>query len=298
MSATRTTPWARRRALELKKASAPATRRSRRLYILTFVGILVAVLVNAPLLNALWTALKTDGEIQAHPPTFLFAPTLSHFKSVTYSSGYNFPHFFVNSILLSAGTALLVLGIAVPSGYAIVRLGLGKRKLIALTTAVMLVPPITFALPFYEMFQHVGLIDTVPSLILANTFVNLPVGLLLIAGFLRDLPLEIEEAALVDGCSHFQVVRRIVFPLLAPAMASVAILTFVFSWDDYLFAVILTASNATPVTAGAANFITSYGVQWGNISAATFMSVLPPLILGFAAQRYLVRGLTMGAVKG
>ena len=302
--ATGSTPWAKRAAMEPRRAvatpSSPerAPRRQWSRYAVA-IGALVAVLiVNAPLLNALWTALKTNGEINSRPPAFLFVPTLSHFEAATYASGYDFPHFFVNSILLALGAAALVIVISVPSGYAIVRLGLGRRKLITITTAVMLIPPITFALPYYIMFEHVGLIDTVPALIFADTFVNLPLGLLLVAGFLRDLPFEVEEAALVDGCSHLAVVRRVIFPLMGPAIAAVAILTFVFSWDDFLFSVVLTTSNATPVTVGAANFITSYGVQWGNISAATVMSVVPPLILGFAAQRYLVRGLTMGAVKG
>jgi multiple sugar transport system permease protein len=223
---------------------------------------------------------------------------LTHFEAAAGGSGYDFPHFFLNSLLLSLGAAALVIAISLPSGYAIVRLGLGRRKLMIITTAVMLIPPITFALPFYLMFEHVGLIDTVPALVFADTFVNLPLGLLLVAGFLRDFPWEIEEAATVDGCTSFGVLWRVVLPLMAPALTSVCILTFVFSWDDYLFAVILTASSATPVTAGAADFITSYGVEWGNISAATVLSVVPPLIVGFIAQRYLVRGLTMGAIKG
>jgi multiple sugar transport system permease protein len=301
-SLTTSTPWAKRAAMEAAQATAGpeagTRRRRRRTYLITTTAVVVVLIVNVPLLNALWTALKTNGEIQSRPPAFFFLPTLDHFKAATYSSGYDFPHFFLNSLLLSVGAAGLVLLISVPAGYAIVRLGLGRRKLIMVTTAVMLVPPITFALPFYMMFNHAGLIDTVPALIFADTFVNLPLGLLLVAGFLRDLPLEIEEAALVDGCSHFAVVRRVVLPLMGPAIAAVGILTLVFSWDDFLFAVILSASSATPVTVGAANFITSYGVEWGDISAATVMSVVPPLIVGFAAQRYLVRGLTMGAVKG
>lgn len=296
-SLTTARPWAKRAAIERAHAAAPRRHRQRR-YSVTVLAVVVAVVVNAPLLNALWTSLKTNAEIQSHPPTFFFNPTIRHFENATYAAGYNFPHFFLNSLLLSLGAALLVLLISLPSGYAIVRLGLGRRKLMVVTTAVMLVPPITFALPYYLMFEHIGLVDTVPALIFADTFVNLPLGLLLVAGFLRDLPIEVEESARVDGCSVAGVLWRVVLPLMAPAVASVAILTFVFSWDDYLFSVVLTASAATPVTVGAADFITSYGVQWGNISAATVMSVLPPLVVGFIAQRYLVRGLTLGAVKG
>jgi multiple sugar transport system permease protein len=293
---TRARPWVKRAAMERTRGR--GGRRHLAQYWPTAAGFTIAIVLDAPLLNALWTALKTNAAIQSHPPAFFFSPTLAHFANATYAAGYNFPRFFLNSILLSSGAAILVLFISLPSGYAIVRLGLGRRRLLVLTTAVMLVPPITFALPYYLMFEHLGLVDTVPALILADTFVNLPLGLLLVAGFLRDLPVDVEESARVDGCSVLGVLWRVVLPLMMPAVASVAILTFVFSWDDYLFAVTLTASAATPVTVGAADFITSYGIQWGNISAATVMSVLPPLVVGFVSQRYLVRGLTLGAVKG
>jgi multiple sugar transport system permease protein len=296
MSMIAARPWARRASSAVAKAKRP--RRKQRRYVVTIGALVVAVIVNVPLLNALWTSFKTSGEIASSPPTFIFRPTLTHYQAVMYSSGYNFPHFFVNSILLSTGTALLVLVISLPSAYAIVRFHFGKRRLLIVTTGLMLIPPITFALPFYLLFQRIDLVDTVPALILADTFVNLPLGLLLVCGFLHDLPLDIEEAATVDGCSVYGVLWRIVLPLMGPAVASVAILTFVFAWDDYLFAVILTAFSATPVTAGAADFITSYGVEWGDISAATVLSIVPPLMVGFVAQRYLIRGLTLGAVKG
>jgi multiple sugar transport system permease protein len=263
----------------------------------TGIGVVVALLVNVPLLNALWTSIKTNGAISSSP-TLLFSPTLSHYRTMWTSSLYDFPHYFVNSVLLSAGSALLVLLISVPASYSIVRLNFSGRKLLFVVGGIMLIPPITFALPLYLLIQRVGFIDTVPALIVADGFVNLPLGLLLMCGFQRDMPVEIEEAGLVDGCSVYGALWRLVLPLMGPALASVAILTFMFSWDDYLFALILTASNATPVTAGAADFITSYGVQWGNISAATVMSVIPPIAVGFLAQKYLIRGLTVGAVKG
>lgn len=119
-----------------------------------------------------------------------------------------------------------------------------------------------------------------------------------LCGALRDLPYEIEEAAFVDGGGTYRTLRSIIFPLLAPAVVAVAVLVFLFSWSDYLFAVILSSSNATPVTVGAANFVTSTGIRWGDISAATFLSVLPPLCFAVFAQRHLVSGLSAGAVKG
>lgn len=297
MAVTTARPWVARKQRVVVSAKPRKGRLRRRRYAVTGVGIVVALLVNVPLLNALWTSIKTNGAISS-APTLLFTPTLSHYRTMWTSSLYNFPHYFLNSILLSAGSAALVLFISVLGSYSIVRLGFSGRKLLFVVGGIMLIPPITFALPLYLLIQKAGFVDTVPALIVADGFVNLPLGLLLMCGFQRDMPVEIEEAGLVDGCSVYGALWRLVLPLMGPALASVAILTFMFSWDDYLFALILTASNATPVTAGAADFITSYGVQWGNISAATFMSVIPPIAVGFLAQKYLVRGLTVGAVKG
>jgi multiple sugar transport system permease protein len=135
-------------------------------------------------------------------------------------------------------------------------------------------------------------------LILANTFVNITLALLIFSSAIKDLPYEIEEAAHVDGAGVFRILRSIIFPLMGPGLAAVGVLTFIFSWSDYLFAVVLSSSEATPVTVGAANFVTSYGVRWGDISAAVTLSVLPPLIFATLAQKYLVKGLSSGAIKG
>jgi multiple sugar transport system permease protein len=126
---------------------------------------------------------------------------------------------------------------------------------------------------------------------------QLPLALLIIAGTLRDIPIEIEEASSVDGAGPYRILAFIVLPLLAPGLVAVGIIVFVFAWSDYLFAVILSSSAATPVTVGATFFVTSAGVQWGNLAAVTVISVIIPLIFAFVAQRYLVRGLSAGAIK-
>lgn len=263
-----------------------------------FLVIAIAIVINFPVLSALSTSLKVDRDISSFPPKVLFRPTLEHYANVLYAAGYDFPRFFLNSTALSLFTSLLVILITLPAAYAMVRLGFGRKRLLPFTTGLRLFPAIVFAIPYYLMFQALGLLDTVAGLVLINTFLNLPLGLLLMVGFLQDVPAEIEEAAKVDGCSVYQVLWRIVLPLMGPALASVAILTFIFSWNDYLFAVIITSSEARTVTVGAANFVTSYGIKWGDVSAATVLSVLPPLLFALLAQRYLVQGLSMGAVKG
>lgn len=259
---------------------------------------LIAFILNIPLLNTLFTSFKTEGDISSTPPKLLFSPTLEHFENVLYAAGYDFPKFFLNSIVLALLTSLFVILITLPSAYAIVRLNFGSNKLMPLATGLRLFPPIIFAIPYYLMFQYLGLLDTIIGLVFINVFLNLPLGLLLMTGFLQDLPKEIEESAVIDGCSIYQILYKIIFPLMGPGIASVGILTFIFSWNDYLFAAIIALKDATPVTLGATMFITSWGIKWGDVSAATILSVLPPLLFTFVAQRYLVKGLSAGSVKG
>ncbi|WP_413306643.1 carbohydrate ABC transporter permease [Bacillus sp. 1P10SD] len=265
---------------------------------ITITVIFIAFILNIPLINTIFTSLKTEGDISAQPPKFWFTPTFEHFQNVLYAAGYDFPQFFLNSIFLAVSTSLLVILICLPSAYAIVRLGFGRKHLMPFATGLRLFPPIIFAIPYYMMFQYLGLLDTVTGLVLINIFLNLPLGLLLMIGFLREVPREIEESAVIDGCNVFQILLKIIIPLMGPGIASVGILTFIFSWNDYLFAVIIALKNATPVTLGSTMFITSWGIKWGDISAATLLSILPPLLFTFFAQRYLVKGLSAGSLKG
>jgi multiple sugar transport system permease protein len=134
-------------------------------------------------------------------------------------------------------------------------------------------------------------------MVLVNTLFNTPLALLLFVGFVQDLPREVEESAMIDGASSRQILQRIVLPLLLPGLAVVLVMTFLWTWNEFLFALILTLNKATTVTVGASFFVTAWGVRWGEISAAMTMSLLPTLIFTFFVQRYLVSGLTLGALK-
>jgi multiple sugar transport system permease protein len=272
-------------------------RRPRRL-VVTAVVTLIAIVTNLPIINALNVSFKTDGEITGNPLAPARHPTLEHFANALGAAGYDFPAFFANSTMIACGTVLLVLLIAVPSSYAVVRLGWGGRWLLSGVAGLRLLPAIFFAVPFYLLFSFVGLLDTVAGLVLVNTFLNLPLAMVLLAAGLRDLPVEVEEAAAVDGASDYRILTSVVTPMLAPSLVAVSVLTFLFTWADYLFAVVVSTTRATPVTVGAANFVTSYGIRWGDVSAATLLSAFVPIVFAVAAQRYLVSGLSMGAVKG
>ncbi|RWZ52822.1 carbohydrate ABC transporter permease [Labedella phragmitis] len=284
----------------LASASSERTpkRRHATAWVFTIVAGIIALVVNVPLLNAILVSFKPDGEIARNPVSLPASPTLDHYANVLYASGYDFPRFFLNSAMIAVGTVLVVLVIAIPATYAVVRLGFGGRWIISSASGLRLLPAIFFVVPFFILFSTLGLQDTIPGLIAANTFLNLPLAIILLSSALRDIPQEIEEAAAVDGASIYRTLGSIILPLLAPTMVAVSVLVFIFSWNDYLFALVLSTSSATPVTLGAANFITSTGIRWGDISAASVLSTLPPLLFAIFAQRYLVSGLSSGAVKG
>lgn len=273
-------------------------RGGRRLWGTTLFVAVVAVLVNIPWLNALLVSLKTDGDIGRGALVTGFVPTLDHFRNALGAAGYDFPKFFANSIMISLGAVVLVLLIAVPSTYAAVRLGFGGRFIANASSTLRLLPAIFFAVPYFLLMANLHLLDTVPGLILANTFLNLPLGIILLSPGFRDIPIEVEEAAWMDGASTYRTLVSVVIPMLASSLVAVSVLVFVFTWNDYLFALVLASSNATPITLGAANFVTSTGIRWGDISAATVLSTLPPILFAVFAQRYLVAGLSSGAVKG
>lgn len=264
----------------------------------TGLASLFAFFFMLPLLGAIYTSLRTDNAIASGPFVWEFDAGLTHYRNAMGAAGYDFESFFRNSILISIGTVILTTIISLPAAYSIVRLGFGGAWLLRIALSLRILPAVFFIIPFYKLFTNLAIVDSIRGLILANTFVNLTLALLIFSSTIKDLPFEIEEAAHVDGAGVFRTLVSIVFPLMGPGLAAVGVLTFIFSWSDYLFAVVLSSSNATPVTVGAANFVTSYGVRWGDISAAVTLSVLPPLIFATLAQKYLVKGLSSGAIKG
>ncbi len=277
--------------------SAVSTDRKRRLWGTTIAVGAIAIVVNIPWFNALFVSFRSDGDI-SRGATVIGTPTTEHYANALGAAGYDFPRFFLNSAMIAIGAVLLVLLIAVPSTYAAIRLGFGGRFIMNASSGLRLLPAIFFAVPYFLLMSNLGLLDTVFGLILANTFLNLPLGIILLSAGFRDVPIELEEAAKVDGANTYRILGSVLMPILAPTLVAVAVLVFIFSWNDYLFALVLSTSNATPITLGAANFVTSTGIRWGDISATSILSTLPPVLFAVFAQRYLVSGLSAGAVKG
>lgn len=262
------------------------------------VVIVIVLIFIFPIIGTFLTSLKSNIDISSSPPKWVFEPTLDHYRNVIYSAGYNFPKFFLNSMIIAVGTSLLTIIATLPAAYTMIRFGIGKKYLYPFVISLRLIPPILFAIPLFIIYSNTGLIDSIVGLILVHTLISVPLALILFIGFIQDLPPEIEEAGMVDGASTLQIFNILVVPLLLPSIGAVAALSFLWSWNEYLFSYILTFGKATTVTVGASLFITAWGIKWGDISAAIFLSIIPTLIFVFFIQRYLVRGLTFGSVKG
>jgi multiple sugar transport system permease protein len=256
------------------------------------------VVLNIPFLTALWTSVKSNADLSQNPLRWPTQFTFEHYLSIFSRSDFNFTGYFINSVSLSTGAVALTAVLGVPAAYAIVKLGVGGQRLLALVTSIRIVPAIFLMLPFFLLLNVVGLLDTPTALIIANAVVNLPLVMLIYSAALRGIPDSIEDAGKLDGCSPARILVSLMIPILRPAIASAALLTFVFSWSDYLFGLVLTSQRAVPLTVGAANFVTSAGIQWGDLAAAASLSVVPPLLVAILAQRHFVRGLSAGAIKG
>ena len=260
-------------------------------------AVVVAVL-NLPLAITVATSLKSDAAINASPPVWLFRPVARHYAAVLGDASLDFLRYLVNSTVIAGGGTTLALLLAVPAAYAVVRSGVGSRALVPLMAVLRAVPLVVFAIPFYLMYQTLGLLDTRLGLALISCVINLPLSVLVSIGAIRDLPVEIEEAACLDGAGTVRILLAIVTPLLRPALTATAILGFITSWNEFLFGLILSTRRAVPVTVAATFFTTTWGVRWGDTAAAMTLSLAPPVVLGLLSYRSLGRVLAAGAVKG
>ncbi len=242
------------------------------------------------------TSFKSATEINSAVPSFVFTPTTDNYRDLF--TQFDFGRVLTNSLVITLTSCLVVVVIAVLAAYALARMKVPGEKHIALwILSLRFLPPIAVAIPFYVQWQTLHLLDTYAGLIIVYVAFNLPFAIWLLRGFLADVPVALEEAALLDGLSRLQIIWRIVVPVIMPGIASTAIFTFVFTWNEYLMALMLTAFNAVTVPVTIAKFVMPYSILWGALSSAVVIQVVPMLIIVFLLQRHIVRGMTLGAVK-
>ncbi len=227
---------------------------------------------------------------------FIFTPTLDGFRTIFFETG--FQRYMLNSALVAIPSTLLVVAVAAPSAYALTQLRMrGNIFLVAILVARM-VPGIALLIPIYLTASYAGLLDTRLVLIVIYTAFNLPFAIWLLRGFFREVPAEVREAAIIDGCTEFRVFRSMMLPLLTGGMVATGVFVFIAAWNEFLFALALTQSRAATAPLSVVGFRNEYGVQWAAIGAAAVMISTPVVAFAVVMQRYLVRGLTMGSVKG
>jgi len=260
-----------------------------------FAVIIVSLITIFPLAWMFMTSIKMEYDILTLPPKFLFEPTFDNYLFVFERS--KFIPGLINSLTVVLATIAITIPISTLAAYSFARFNVGGGHLQFYVLTVRMFPPIAAIVPFFVIFRNMGLLDNVLALILLNTLFNLPFTIWLLYGFFREIPQDLEEAATIEGSTRFEAFREIVLPLIAPALAVAAIFTCLFTWNEFLFAFILTRSEAITVTRVVSGFWTERGMLWGPLSAAASLCVIPMFIFAMLVQRYIVRGLTFGAVK-
>jgi multiple sugar transport system permease protein len=249
-----------------------------------------------PILLVILTSLKNQKDIFTVPPMFIFRPTLDNYARALGAG--DFARYFVNSAFVALVSSLLSVGLGTFCAYALVSLRVRFGSLIAqLFLLGKLVPAITMLLPLFALLNMIGLLGTFVGPILAHTAINLPFVIWLIMGFIRDLPEDLEAAALVDGCTAMQVFWKIVVPLVLPGLAASLILSAQFSWNELVFALQLTNLDTYTLPVGISKFVGSISVDWGKSSAAATLTMVPMIVIGFFIQKYIAKGITGGAIK-
>lgn len=267
----------------------------------------VLVYLGASLLLAIWAfpiawavlvSLKSETEVLAYPPRVVFEPTLQNYRDAVSGSISILPS-FVTSLVVSAATTALTILFAVPAAYAFARLRLpAKAPLGFYTLVTQMIPPVGLVIPYFLILNRIGWLDTYQGMITVYLTFSLPFAIWLLVSYMEDIPREMEDAAYLDKASRFQTLWHVILPQVRGGIAVTIIFVFLNAWNEFLFAVQLGGNRVRPVTVAMYNFVSVEQTLWAKLSAAALLAMLPVIVIGIAAQKQIVKGLTVGAVKG
>lgn len=273
-------------------------------------GIAITLVILFFMFPIFWIVLmsfQTNETILRVPPSMFFEPTLQNYQALITGEldtaagklEFNFMSNLFNSLYLSSASVAVGLVLGIPAAYAFGRLKFRGSEDIAFTLlSFRFAPPLLVLLPLTIYFQKIGLADTYFGLIWVYQLIVLPLILWIVRGYFEDIPADIEYAYRIAGHSFWATFRKIALPLAMPGIAAAGLLAFIFAWNNFIFALVLASADKQPVTVGALAFVTASGIQYGQIAAGIVLSILPTFALALYAQRYLVEGLSLGAVKG
>jgi multiple sugar transport system permease protein len=285
----------------------------------TLVAVVLTGIFIFPIFFWFTASLKPFGLIFTLPPVFIFQPTLNWYSVVLGGVSYNdlmlkltgaltstggglyySVPYIVDSMIVATSSTILVILVATPAAYGLSRFSFRRRHdLVFWILSTRMMPPIVAALPFFLMYRRVNMVDTYPGVILVHTVINLPLAILLLKSFFDEVPYDLDEAAMVDGATRFQAFNKVIIHYVLPGLSAAAILSFIFSWNEFLLTLVLTRTGVRTIPVAASTFDSSTGgTEWGFLAALGTSAMVPVFIFVLFVQRHLVRGLTMGAVKG
>lgn len=263
---------------------------------LTVLTLFLAFLMFFPILWMVLTSFKTEQIAFAFPPKFVFSPTLENWRIALIGTDYL--GFLYNTLIITGLSTVFALILGIPAAYAMAFYPTKRTDGSMLwVMSTRMLPPVGVIVPLYVIFQWLNLLDTHLGMIIIYTGMNVPLVIWMVRSFMVDIPFEIIEAARMDGVTLWQEIMQMVLPLVVPGLAATALLCFIFAWNEFFFAFSLTTKNAAPLSVYISSFKTAEGLFWAKMSAAATATVFPVLVAGWVAQRQLVTGLTMGAVK-
>lgn len=271
-------------------------RRIKSAHLAIYAASLAALAVFLfPFAWLLITSFKPEMHVWARPPVWVFKPTVQNYIAAFADKGLS--KYLLNSLQVSAAVTAFSILVGSIAAYSIARFKTGGRGLMFDFLTYIMMPPIVVAIPFFLLMKTLGLLDTKTALFASYLVFGLPFSIWMMRGIFIDIPADFEEAALLDGCTRLGALMRVIIPMSLPGLVATAILVFIFSWNEYLFALVLTSDKAQTLPIIAATSITMHKIQWGQMAAIGTIAVLPVLAFAFAIRRYLIRGLTFGAVR-
>ncbi|MBY5379194.1 carbohydrate ABC transporter permease [Rhizobium leguminosarum] len=275
----------------------PAIRRCSKAVSAYFLALLATAFFAFPIFWMVTASLKSDEIITAYPPVWVFAPSLQNYVNLVEDLGI--VKMFINSAVIVGLSTCLAMICGTLAAYALARFDIKNKQLIAFEVlSIRMLPPIVSVVPMFILARWLGVFDTYWLLTAAYALAGLPFVVWVMRVFIQDIPQSIEEAALIDGCSRLETFWRVTLPLLMPGLAATMVIVFMFAWNEFLLASMLTSNAAKTLPVIAANTLNAKSIAWGMASAAGVVMSLPVVVLVLLMQRYLVRGLTLGAVKG
>ena len=272
--------------------------------VLGYIVLIIAVLLTiAPVVWIITTSFKPSLLTFSIPPRLLFKPTMESYRMLLleghHAFGVNIWRDAKNSLIIAITTTFMCIILGVLAAYGFSRFKFaGKRALGFFILATRMLPPIGTTIPMFLLMLKLGLLDTRTGLSMAHLALNIPFAVWMLRGFMDEIPSDLDEAAMIDGCTRIGAVFRVILPLIAPGVVATAVFSFLLSWNDFALALVLTGRNARTLPLIVMSFMTEEGIYWGPMAAAATLIIIPPIIFIIFAQKWIARGLTLGAVKG